>query len=153
MRSRLSRKLCPEWDRRQENSGTSTWNIYVSSGYGSCLSYNIGKDPRRLQNCWGSSCFLTRFGADDTLDLGVDVLLSAAGRAANADSRKQMREDGSALLSKAANSKPVTAAKNVGAYRHPSVAYGDSSPVRGAFGAVRSLKNTVYSILIQEGFP
>ena len=40
----------------------------------------------------------------------MDVLLSAAARAANADSRRQMREDGSAVLSKAANSKPVTAA-------------------------------------------
>ena len=58
----------------------------------------------------GFACFLTRSGADDTLDVGVDILLSAAGRAVNADSRKQMREDGAAVLSKAANSKPVTAA-------------------------------------------
>lgn len=43
-------------------------------------------------------------------DVGVDVLLSAAARAANADSRRQMREDGAAVLSKAANSRPVTAA-------------------------------------------
>ena len=53
---------------------------------------------------------MTRFGADDTLDVGADVLVSAAARAANADSRKQMREDGSAVLSKVANSKPVTVA-------------------------------------------
>ena len=32
------------------------------------------------------------------------------GRAVNADSRRQMREDGAAVLSKVANSKPVTAA-------------------------------------------
>ena len=46
-------------------------------------------------------------------DVGVDVLLSAAGRAVDADSRRQMREDGSAVLSKVANSKPVTVAKEV----------------------------------------
>ena len=33
---------------------------------------------------------MTRFGADDTLDVGADVLVSAAARAANADSRKQI---------------------------------------------------------------
>ena len=41
----------------------------------------------------------------------MDVLLSAAGRAVDADSRRQMREDSAAVLSKVANSKPVTAAK------------------------------------------